>query len=385
VKKRVATVNKKISASKILKQGILISLALLFVFTLPVAANNGDVLSDYMEEPQRDENTNGVENPDYDEDPDDNNEDEEIEISVVERTGLWQDSMIADRPPSRLVGNLQLRGVFPDIQPDFGPTYTALNADISDAASALIDTALRLRARTITFSYEVFTTSEVVSVVMYASVAAVTTREIVATVNFHPITGVRLSVACVMGADFPALVDRELSDWARRYPERHYAAILAPVSAFYMTDEKIVILFDEFQVSTVAGSLTYMEFRLENIVRVRIAPIQYNVRPEIYNLKMVPVAFIVSALGYYPVLDLTYGPRVRIWRNSNHTGLVSELRMGVNSFSWNDSIPRTLETWPRTNRGTTLLVPITFFDRIMPRVTYRVDAEGYIHFLSYRR
>ena len=382
--------DKKINAKKIFKQGTAMALALLFVFAVPVVAQNhvtpgnGIVLTD---DTGITNTTDGAEAPSvtpsngYD-DPNQNGN-ENIAENGVERVFLWQDSMIADRPPSRLVGNLQLRGVFPDIQPEFGPAYAELNADISEAASTLIDTALRLRARSMTFSYEVFATYDVVSVVMYASVVAITTRDIVTTINFHPETGERLSVACVMGADFPALAERILTDWARQYPERHYAAILAPISAFYITDEEFVLLFDDFQLSTEAGNNTYVKFRLDSIIRVRLAPIQYNVRPELYNLKMVPVAYIVSALGFYPEADLTYGPRVRIWRNSDYTGLLSEIRHGDNRFNWAISMPRTLETWPRTNRGTTLMVPITFFDRIMPGVTYHVDAAGYIHFLAY--
>jgi len=390
VKKRVATVNKKISATKILKQGILFSLALLFVFALPVSADNrpgasnGYTISDDATPDEIiDDETDEYPSDAY---PYDENDPQDDDDEVIENPVLWQDSMIADRTPSRLVGNLQLRGVFPDIQPEFGSAYADLNADISDAAGALIDTALRLRARTITFTYEVISTQNVVSVIMYASVAAITTREIVTTINFHPETGARLSVACVMGADFPALAEAILTDWARQYPERHYSAITAPISAFYITDELLVLLFDEFQVSTEAGSLTYVHFTLENIVRIPgIGPGRYRINRDLYNFKHIPIDYVMHYLGYrVEVIPVQGPPKIRIWSDGDAPILMTELQVGVNRFSWYRSNPRTLELPPiaYTHRPG-FLVPITFFDQIMPRITYRVDGGGYIHFLAY--
>jgi len=179
-------------------------------------------------------------------------------------------------------------------------------------------------------------------------------------------------------------VERILTDWMRDNPERYYAAILAPLAAFYITEEKLTLLFDEFQISTVAGQLTRINFRLENIVHVRpIAPIEYRVRTELYNLKMVDVEAIARYMGYHAVMDFQRGGRVRIYRDEEQTQLITTIYVNVNHFGWDiPAVARSLEISAMMH-GNALLVPITFFDRVMPRAAYHVDENGFIHFISY--
>jgi len=338
-----------------LKQGILLSLALLFVLGISVQANP-DAYAQSTYPPL-----------------------------ITPLSPRWQPHMVVDRVPTRRVNNISLRGVFPDITPDFAH-YQALNQHISDTAGTLIDSALRLRARTITFSYEVFATHEVVSIVMYASIAAITNREAVATINFHPITGEILTIPAVMGEDFPALVEGILTNWTRDFPETHYAAITAPLTAFYLTHDKLVILFDEFQITNEPGDLTRLELRLERIIRIQpIAPIDYYVRTQIYNLIMVPLKPILHQLGYYATSHDE--GIVRIWANPSQTHLISELRLEENHFVWDGGMPRTLESPPLAHNDlhdNIVMVPITFFDRVVPLTTYHVDNSGMIHILAYR-
>jgi len=345
-------VKKYSGIKKAIKQGWVCVLVFLFAFNTVVFANP----LDEMETPAP----------------------EEPAITVP----LWNDSMVADRTPTRQITNIRLRGVFPDIQPHFGEAYEELNAHISATASDLIDSALRLRARTITFSYQVEATPQVVSVVMYAAIAAVTLREAVRTINFCPQTGKLLTITCVMGDDFPPLVERILTQWTRDYPERFYSALTAPISAFYITHTQLVFLFDEFQISTDPGGVTRLEMTLANIIRLTpIAPTEYRVLEDIYNLKMVPIRNITQALGFDHETDSREG-RVRIWRDIERTEMMMEINKGVNAYHWGGSAGRALESSPMLLNGR-VLVPITFFDQIMPRTTYRVDDEGYIHFLSY--
>jgi hypothetical protein len=306
------------------------------------------------------------------------------EPEIVEFIPVWQEDMIADRAPTRRVNHITLRGVFPHIQPAFGPAYSELNEHISAAASDLIDNALRLRARTIVFSYVVHDTvyeeREIVSVVMYASVAAVTARETVRTINFDAVTGELLTFACVMGDDFAPLAERILTGWTRDYPEHFYAAATAPLSAYYITDTQLVFLFDEFQISTVPDGVTRLEMNLANIMRLDpIAPAEYRVLEEIYNLKMVPIGIIVRELGFYPLMG--HG-RATVWSDETQTQVMMEIVMGVNSYGWRGVSSRSLESAPMVLNGR-VLIPITFFDRVMPRTTYHVDEDGYIYFLTY--
>jgi len=292
--------------------------------------------------------------------------------------------MVADRTPTRQINGVRLLGVFPHVQPEFGPAYTTLNEHISTAATAHIENALRLRARTITFSYQVFPTRDVVSIVLYAQIAAVTTREAVITINFDPRTGELVTLRQAMGFDVIPLIDRILSDMTRENPQQYYAAANASVSAFYLTETQLVILFDELQITTVpAGAVTRLPLTLDYILRpAPIAPGEYRIETAIYNLKMVPIGTIARALGHDTAYDKESGVAT-VWWNTNRDQVMMELTVGVNSYAWDGSLQRALEAPPEMYNSR-VLIPITFFDQIMPRTTYHIDTNGYIHFLAYR-
>ncbi|MCL2188783.1 MAG: hypothetical protein FWC16_07315 [Defluviitaleaceae bacterium] len=361
-------------------QGFIVALALLFALIMPVLANglnevNGnnegnDVL--YMESSTPEHNEN-----------EENNGGENEKEEIPPPPPRWTNEMIADRSPTRRVNQIALRGYFPDVQPSFGAAYEGINARISVAATALIENAQRLRARTVAFSYEVHATREIVSVVMYANIAAVTPRITVKSINFCALTGETMSHEQVLGLNVAPLVERILTDWTRDNPERFYAAATAPLAAFYITDTQLVFLFDEFQLSTVAGNVGRVALTRSQIVPVRpIAPSEYLIRDDIYNLKVVPIGPIVRALDYYTFLDHDINTAF-FWRDSTREHEMMRLTMGVNNYSWGDSRPRELEA-PPVMYNFRVLIPITFFDQVMPRMVYHVDEAGYIHFLAYR-
>jgi len=355
--------------AKICKQGTPISLALLFALAMTVFVYANGVNGINGANTVDDEYENGIVTP---------------QEPIVEEP-LWNDDMIADRNPTRRVQHVTLRGVFPDIQPAFGPAYEALNEHISTAASAMIENALRLRARTVTFSYEVHATVDVVSIVMNASIAAVTTRETVKSINFSPRTGELLNLEEAMGFNVAPLAERILTEWMRDNPERYYSALTAPLSSFYLTETRLVFLFDEFQISTVAGSPGRLELTRAHIMALPpIAPAQYKILEDVYNIKMVPVGVIARYMGYNAQSQLYLSPRrVHIWRDDTRAHLMMTLILGENSYDWEGNFQRPLEAAPILYNGRTL-IPITFFDQIMPRTTYHVDEYGYIHFLAYR-
>lgn len=351
---------------RIIKQGVFLSLALLFVFALPVLANENErIVTDFLPTPVIAEDTVGEPEPPM----------------------RWQESMIAPRTPTRRMYGIALRGEFPNILPAFGAAYQELNEHISGAATALIESAQGLRARSITFSYEVFAAHDVVSVVMYAALETNDMRELLASVNFDLYTGELLSIADVMGEAFPVLAERMLAEWTRANPARFYNPLTAPLDAFYVADDKVVLLFDEFQIRSEEGSLRRKEFLFEHLIQVRpILPIEYRPRPDIFNLKMVPVVDIARYMGYYAAFSQVTG-RARIWSDETRTTVISDLTPALNQYFWGSGAQRTrimeLESPPYVHDGV-LLVPITFFDRIIPRTAYFVDEHDHIHFLAYR-
>jgi hypothetical protein len=347
---------------KLLLQGVLISLALLFASTVTVHANENTRVT-----PDLTISADIVEN------------DNDAPIS------LWQDSMVSHRTPTRRMYGIALRGEFPNILPAFGEAYAALNEQVSAAATSLIESAQALRARSVTFSYEVFAAQNVVSIVMYAALETNDMRELIKSINFDPHTGDILTIADVMGEAFPALAVRKLDEWTRANPARFYNPLTAPLGAFYTTGEMFVLLFDEFQIRSEEGSLRRKEFLFENIIAVRpILPIEYRPRPDIFNLKMVPIVDIVRYMGYYAAFNPLSG-RVRVWTDEERNVIVSDFTPRHNEFFWGNVRSRAvqLESPPYVHDGV-LLVPITIFDRVIPRTAYFVDEYSRIHFLAYR-
>jgi hypothetical protein len=288
--------------------------------------------------------------------------------------------MLSERALTRRHEGLDIRGVIPVITPLFGPSYASINETIEEVVSHLIRDARQVRARTVTFHHEVYDTEDLVSVLVYATVSALVSRTWVRSINFNPESGEFLTINEAMGLDIIPLADRILTELTRRDVGRFYAALSISLEeqSFYLTDEKLVFLFDEFQLSTEAEGVTVIELTLANIRSTTISEEDYRVRDDIYNLQMIPIRHVLERLGYR-VIFVSETRTVEISRRSQ---LLIAFRNDANDYHITGVQQRSLEAAPLIENGVTY-VPITFFDQIMPLATYSIDAEGNITFLVY--
>lgn len=292
----------------------------------------------------------------------------------------WQSHMLTERPLTHRQEGLDIRGVVPVVENEF-PAATLINKHIlEDVVSSLITEARRLRARAISFSFDYHPANDIVSVVVYADVITTLPHTLVRSVNFCAFDGRLLSMDEAVGMDITPLAERILAEKIRSNPERYYAALSASIEnqAFFVTDDRLEILFDGFNLSTRVGEVDAIRLRFRNIRVITLTPVDYRTDGP-YGLKMIPLR---------EMLQYQLGFEVR-WDDLEQQVVISrggvrliELREGDNEYIVLGTQRRSLEAAPM-RFGDSMYVPITFFDQILPLTTYSIDWSGNITFLTY--
>ena len=295
---------------------------------------------------------------------------------------VWRQDMHETVTLDRRDQGLDVRGEVPMLVD--GP-FLHINDEIEVAEESLIEGARRIRARSITFEYEIFTTNDVVSIVIFATTRAVTDRTSVASVNFNPRTGELVTLTEAMGMDITPLAEGIIADMIRSDPATYYVAFSAPPTgqAFYLTSEELVLLFDEFQLSSAPNSTRAIPLRLRNIMSFSIAHYEYRISQDRYEIKMMPLRQILTGMGYNDS-DFIWDPveqEATIMRNGRP---MVTLVAGENNFLLNGVLQRSLEAAPEIVGGV-MFVPVSFFDQILGLTAYNIDEQGNIMFMTYLR
>jgi len=289
--------------------------------------------------------------------------------------------MLSERQLTRRQEGLELQGNIPVVTATFGHARENINQHIEgEIVGAIINEARRIRARSVTFSHEVFYTDEVVSLVLYAEMSTTIVRTFVRSINFSTSSGALVAVDEAAGLQVSHLAERVLAEMIRQNPEHYSAAVSTTLREqdFYLTNDAIVFLFDEFRLSSRDEGVARLTLQMSNLRTHVLTPDEYHVREEGYSLKRIPMRNVVNALGFSV-------------RNFNSDEMSLEIWMGdllVVSLVRDDStfilmgVERQLEEGPLTIDGR-WHVPITFFDSILPFTTYSVDSSGNITFVSY--
>ena len=295
----------------------------------------------------------------------------------------WLPDMYTSYILSERQQGLEIQGEIPRLLEGFGPAYYHINNEIISAKNNLIDGTRRVRARSINFTYEVFNTKDVVSVVIMATTRAVTDRTSVASVNFDPRTGSIVTLSGAIGMDITPIAEGIISEMIRRNPATYYAAFTAPPTgqAFYLTEKHLVLLFDEFQLSSAPDSTRMIQLERSNIKTFTINYNEYRISQDRYEIKMMPLRRILENMGYTDdniQWNAPYNEAVII-RNGSPA---ITLRAGENNFQINGVMQRSLEAAPEIRRSN-MYVPISFFNQIMGLTAYSIDEQGNITFMTY--
>jgi hypothetical protein len=294
----------------------------------------------------------------------------------------WRSDMLSEIPFTRRHEGLDIRGNVPVILDSFLSAREINEYIMEDIVASLIAEARRLRARAISFTYEYYPTEDIISIVIYADVVTTLPHTLVRSVNFDVFAGQILTMDGATGMEISTLAERILSERIRSNPERYFAALSAPLStqSFYLTDERLVILFDGFRLSTRVGDVDSIELFLSNINSVVLTEDDYR-QDGPYGLKMIPLrAMFEGRFGLDVVWD-EFEQRAIIYLNG--------LEFIVLSANDNEYIVigtpsqrRSLEAAPQMIEDR-MYIPITFFDQILPLTTFTIGNDRSITFLSY--
>ena len=293
----------------------------------------------------------------------------------------WNADMYISQALNDRQQGLDIRGDIPVVLDTFGPAYEEINAAVDSAVDALIDSARRVRARSIYFEYEIFDTDTVVSIVISATTRAVTDRTVVRSVNFDPRTGAFITLAQAMGRDITPIVEGKISEMIRQSPTVFYAAFTAPPTgqAFYLTETTVVLLFDEFQLSSMPGGLNQIELVRDNIMVYTIPRESYFECRDRYILKMMPLRRILEGMGY----GARWCTERRVAEILMGDNVIMTLTPGENNYQLDGVLQRSLEAPPTQKNGGSVYVPISFFDQVLGIIIYDIDAQGNITFMNY--
>ncbi|MCL2285122.1 MAG: copper amine oxidase N-terminal domain-containing protein [Firmicutes bacterium] len=294
-----------------------------------------------------------------------------------------------DELPLRQLG-LNIHGSVPMVMPSFGDNYQLINERIDNIVADLINEARRSRARSITFVYEIYPTSNMVSILLRAEISSVISRTLVRSVNFCPNTGrfltIRDSMRYNIGphADITPLVNIMLMTRMRRSPENYYAApsIALENQPFIVTDHSITILFDEFQLSSMVSGVYELELLKDSIQSVNIFEFQLLPTRHTYGLIMVPLHIAFESLSGYRARWENGRVEIQNIRDEDNPHLVAWMQVGINQYHTSPDVVRSLEAAPYLRDGRTY-VPITFFEQILPLSVYNIDSFGNIIILAY--
>jgi len=291
---------------------------------------------------------------------------------------VWQTNMYETETLNRREQGLDIRGEFPMVLDEFGPAYESINTRIDAAIDTLVEGSRRIRARSVTFDYNIEHTSDVVSIVIYAHSRAVTDRTSVKSVNFNPSDGRAMSLTQAVGHNITPLAEARIAEMIRLDPATYHAAFSARPTgqAFYMTNTSLVLLFDEFQLSSVPGATTSISFQRSNLRFYTLQRLDYTISDDGYAIRLIPVGRVLAGLGY----TTAWVDGEAVVSRGGRT--IITLTPGDNNYQLNGVMQRSLEVAP-TMSGNRMYVPISFFDQILPLTAFNVAANGSVTFMTY--
>ena len=292
---------------------------------------------------------------------------------------VWQNSFMSDITWTAREEGLEMQVTIPELTEEYGPARFTVNNEIERVVEVRISAAKEAKARSIVFDYEVYYTDTMISIIILSTVTSFSSREEVMSVNFEPQSGRLIPISEALGVDITPLAAKYLMEKIRLNPERFKADfnVLTGDTAFYLTESRLNLLFDELKLSTMADGITRISLELERIRSITVSREDYVIQPGGYNLKMMPLALICDGLGYH-YSWFNYDRRVTVRRGDT----VIELYPAENNYLVHGRKQRTLEAAPviLNNR---IYVPISFFDQILSLTTFAMDEDENIIFLTY--
>ncbi|MCL1987119.1 MAG: copper amine oxidase N-terminal domain-containing protein [Firmicutes bacterium] len=349
------------------------------------SANNQ--VDDYLEEPVEKAESGEVYEVDppneradevYEVDPPDGRADENVE--PFEEQNVWSENMATYEELDTRREGIELVGRIPTLTEYAQPIADIVNAKIDQIITEKIAEARDVRARLVTFDYELFVSQPYASIILISTVTTTVPKTDITSINFDINTGRMVTAEDIVGNHVVQLANRLLLETIRRDPENYNPNFdgMANNQPFSLTNNDIVFWLNDFQLAT--NSTFMLSLRLNDIKEYILQRDNFHIREDSFNVKMIPLR-TVGQLGY----EYSWNAATNSTSIFYNGELVIEVMPGVNNYVRAERFSRSLEVAPEVlfTQDYTTYVPLSFFDQILSLVAFSVDDNNNIVFASY--
>lgn len=246
-----------------------------------------------------------------------------------------------------------------------------VNDKIDSIVKSATKNAASERAKSITFSYEVYQSGEYVSIVIYSKVLNAIEYSQADTVTFKVSDGKILTLSDVLGGKPITVVNTYVNNELKKEGKYANEVSITDGCNFYMSDGKPVIVFDSYALGQNQPDIVSMPVDLSKITSYQLSSNDYYIKDK-FNTRMLPLRKVCEGL-YYNVT----------WNNVTRTFVVTDSNVvstgkeNSNVYTYNNR-KINLEYKPDNSNGV-LYVPISYFTDILG-LSYKIDNSGDITF-----
>lgn len=276
-------------------------------------------------------------------------------------------------------GKAQVSGKYPAFE-GLNNTFRqlALNASIDEFVESKTED-LPDKVKRVEFSYELKSTDEVMTVIIYCVKHSDIAEKSCNILNVNVITLEQVTITDVGGPNIVKILNKVIANDAKRSPGK-YNSVLNAVDGnrnYYVEDNSIVVVFDDLEVSPRKDELFRLKISLDQLVNSYVKKDDYRTAAG-SKVQMIMLKMVSDNFGY-DIMWVSDGQKVEISKNQNVMALIY---IGQNSYGLGKNAKKKLEAPPEIFRDRTYL-PVTFFSDILG-MAVNMDDDGTICISEYQ-
>jgi len=287
---------------------------------------------------------------------------------------------IADLNISHLWGEAVVSGILP-VAKEFGNSLleVTLNAKITEAYNNLLAKAGKT-VRTINFSYDLVADGSYLSILIRCKSASTFSQESYACIVFNTATDKFLTINDVLGPNGTRLANSIIAETVKANPKKFNPTVAAITGThnFYMTNDALVLVFDQFEIAPGAEGALGLPIALANVTELKLDKNDYYLSSvSRFGVKMIPVRLVAETFGY----DVSWNSSTLTVELRRNGVFVTSFALGENGYTNGRAAQRRLETAPELLNNRTY-VPISLFEDVLGILSHS-DSNGNIVFTDY--
>jgi len=273
--------------------------------------------------------------------------------------------------------NINIKGYIPIIKNLTNPIFQYnLNQTIQKNYEEIILDASKNSVRTITISYDVISSDNFLSIILYVSntnkkTSSIKTFVVDKTKNKYA------KINDILGVNGLGYANKMVSNLIKNDKTTNYfnTSAVTENTPFYVKNENVVIPYGAGEIAAVSNGIINFEVPKGNIYNYTVK--NYYTKT-MYNIKMIPIREVVEHFGY-TVLWNSKTETIQINKGSEY---ITSIKVGRNSYPKSKASPKFLESAPEIKNSKTY-VPVSFFEEILD-LLYAPETNGDITISSYK-